>query len=78
MISLWIDSRTYQKKRILLSARQSSNNYLKDLKENVLGNGAVRLTMLHLKVLHDMVSQILHLFFQLQPSCPRNIYCTEH
>ena len=42
----------------MLSARQRSNNYLAPSKENVLGeNDAVTLTMLYLKVLHDMVSQ---------------------
>ena len=38
MINLWIDSRTCQKYRILLSARQRSNNYLELSKENLLGN----------------------------------------
>ena len=38
MINLRIDSRTCQKLRILLSARQRSNNYLQLSKENVLGN----------------------------------------
>ena len=35
---MWIDSRTCQKYRILLSARQRSNNYLELSKENLLGN----------------------------------------
>ena len=57
MINLWIDSMTFQKYRIL-SARQRSNNYLELLKGNILGEyDAVTLTMLYLKVLHDMVSQ---------------------
>ena len=38
MINLWIGSSTYQKWRILLSARQRSNNYLEFSKENVLEN----------------------------------------
>ena len=46
-------------KRILLSARQRSSNYLGPSKENILGEyDAVTLTMLWLKVLHDLVSQI--------------------
>ena len=58
MINLWIDFRTCQKQRILLSARESSNNYLELSKENVLGEyDAVTLTMLYLKGLHDIVSQ---------------------
>ena len=57
-INLWIDSRTYKKWRILLSARQRSNNYLEPSKENVLGEyGVVTLTMFYLKVLHDIASQ---------------------
>ena len=38
MINLWIDSRICQKYRILLSAKQGSNNYLELSKENVFGN----------------------------------------
>ena len=58
MISLWIDSRTYKKKIILQSARQRSSNYLEYSKENVFGDyDAATLTMLYLKVLHDMVPQ---------------------
>ena len=59
VLNLWIDSRTYQKKRILLSARQASSNYLEPFsKENVLGEyDAVTLTILYLKVLYDIVSQ---------------------
>ena len=58
IINLWIDSRTFQKLRILLSARQRSNNYLELSKESVLeDNDAVTLTMIYLKVLHDMVSR---------------------
>ena len=37
MINLWIDSRTCQKYKILLSARQRSNNYLELSKENIFG-----------------------------------------
>ena len=40
MINLWIDSRTCQKNRILLPAKQRCNNYLELSKENVLGNMA--------------------------------------
>ena len=35
---LWIDSRTYQKYIVLMSARQRSNNYLELSKENVFWN----------------------------------------
>ena len=38
MINLYIDSRTCQKWRIMLSASQRSNNYLELSKENILGN----------------------------------------
>ena len=38
MINFWIDSRSCQKFRILLSARQRSNNYSELSKENVLEN----------------------------------------
>ena len=38
MINCWIDSRTCQKYKILLSARQRSNNYLEFSNENVMGN----------------------------------------
>ena len=41
--------------KILLSARQRSNNYLELSKEKVYDT--VTLTMLYLKVVHDMVSQ---------------------
>ena len=37
LINLWIDSKTRQKKTILLSARQRSKNYLELSKEKVLG-----------------------------------------
>ena len=58
MINLWKDCRTCKKYRILLSARQRSTNYLELSKENVSGKyDAVTLTMLYLKVLHNMVSQ---------------------
>ena len=58
VINLWIDSRTWQKLRIVLPVRQRSNNYIELSKENVLGEyDAVTLTMLYVKVLHDMVSQ---------------------
>ena len=78
MISLWIDCRTCQKYRTLLSARQRSNNYLKLSKENVLGN----MMLLHWpcftwKFFMTWFTRILKLIYQKQPSCPRNI-CTEH
>ena len=58
MINLWIDSRTYQKLRIPLLARQRSSNYLELSSENVFGEyDAVTLTRLYLKVLHGMISQ---------------------
>ena len=58
MINLWIDSRTHQKQRILLSARQRSSDYWEPSKENVLGEyDAAILNMLYVKVLHDTVSQ---------------------
>ena len=58
MIDLWIDSRACQKYRILLSARQRSNNYSELSKRKCFGEyDTVTLTMLYLKVLHDMVSQ---------------------
>ena len=56
MVDLWIDSRTSQKCRILLSARQKSNNYL-ELPSYSGEYDAVTLTMLYLKVLHDLVPQ---------------------
>ena len=53
-----IDFRSHQKQRIRLSARQRSSNNLEPSKANVLGEyDAVTLTMLYLKVLHDMVPQ---------------------
>ena len=46
------------KVRIMLSAKQRSSNYLEPSKENVLEEyDPVALTMLYLKVLHNMVSQ---------------------
>ena len=58
MINLWIDSRTYQKQRIMLSARQRSSDSLNLSKQNVFGQyDAVTLTMLYLKVVHDVISQ---------------------
>ena len=54
-----ISKKKNKKKRILLSARQRSSNYLKSSKENFWrDHDAVTLTMLYLKVLNDMVSQI--------------------
>ena len=58
MINLWIDSRTNQKLRIPLLARQRSSNYLELSSKNVFGEyDAVTLTRLYLKVLHGMISQ---------------------
>ena len=65
VINLWKDSghiKSMQQvciiKTILLSTRQMSSNYLESSKENVLGEyDAVTLSMLYLRVFHDMVSQ---------------------
>ena len=58
MINWWIDSRTCQKYRILLSARQRSNKLLRTFKRKCFWEyDAVTLTMIYLKILHDMVSQ---------------------
>ena len=58
MINWWIDSRTCQKYRILLSARQRSNKLLRAFKRKCFWEyDAVTLTMIYLKILHDMVSQ---------------------
>ena len=57
-INLWIDSSTCEKYTILLSARERSNNYVRAFKRKCFGEyDTVTLTMLYLKVLHDMVSQ---------------------
>ena len=61
----------------MLSGRQRHSNYTEPSKENVLGEyDPVTMAILYLKVLHDMLLQILKLIFQTQPSCHRNI-CTE-
>ena len=61
MINLWIDFRTYQKQRILLSAGQGPSNNLQPSKTKFFFFGgeydAVTVTMLYLKAPHDMVSQ---------------------
>ena len=78
MIKLWIDSRTCQKYRILLSARQRSNNYLELSKENLLGNMMLsRWPCITWKFFMVWFQKILQLIFQKQPACPRNI-CTQH
>ena len=78
MINLWIDPRTCQKCRILLSARQRSNNYLKLSKEIVLRNMVLsHWACFTLKFFMIWFHKILKLICQKQPSCPRNI-CTEH
>ena len=76
---LWIDSRTCQNFKILLSARRRSNNYFElSKKKNVLRN----IMLSHLpcftwKFFMIWFHKILQLIFQKQPSCPRNI-CSEH
>ena len=58
MINFKIHPRTYQKQKILLSARQRSSNYIELSKGNVFGKyDAVTLTMLCLKFFRDMASQ---------------------
>ena len=54
-----------QKYRILLSAKQSSNNYLElSKKKKKLGEyDTVTLTMLYVKVRHDMVLQNSYINF---------------
>ena len=78
MINLWIDSRSCQKCRILLSARQTSNNYLEPSKENVLRNMMLsHWPCFTWKFFMIWFHKILKSIFQTQPSCHRNI-CTEH
>ena len=67
MINLWIDSRTCQKYRILLSARQRSNNYLEKITKRKCLGGIWYFTW---KI---WFHKILKLIFQRQSSCPRNI-----
>ena len=77
LINLWIDSRTYQKYRIQLSARQRSNNYLELSKENVLGNVMLsHWPWFTWKFFMIWFYEILKLIFQKQPSCRTNM-CTE-
>ena len=58
MINLWIDSRTCQKHRILLSERQSSKKLPRAFKRKCFGEyNAVTLTRIYLKFVHDMVSR---------------------
>ena len=78
MINLWINSRTYQKYRILLSSRKKSDNYLELSKENVFRN----MMLSHWqgftwKFFIIWFHKILKLIFQRQLSCPRNM-CTEY
>ena len=78
MINLWIDSSTYQKYRILLSARQRSNNYLELSNGNVLGNMMLsHWPCFAWKFFMVWFHKILKLIFQKQPSYHRNI-CTEY
>ena len=78
MISLWIDFRTCQKYRILLSARQRSNNYLELSRENVLGNMMLSCWPCFIwKFFMIWFHKLLTLISRKQPSCPRDIY-TEH
>ena len=73
---IMIDSRTYQKQNILLSARQKSSNYLEPSKENVLVKyDAATLSMFYLKFFMIWFHKIFKLIFQTQPPCPRNV-CT--
>ena len=79
IINMWIDSTTCQKYRILLSARQRSNNYLEFSKENVLR----KIMLSHWpcftgKFFMIWFNKILKLIFQRQPSCSRNIFIEEH
>ena len=75
MISLWIDFRTCKKYRILLSARQRSNNYLELSRENVLGNMMLSCWPCFIwKFFMIWFHKILKLISRKQPSCPRNIY----
>ena len=77
-INLWIDSRTCQKYRTLLSAKQRSSNYLELSKENVLGNMMLsHWPCFTWKFFMIWFHKIFKLIFQKQPSCPRNI-CTEY
>ena len=77
MINLWIDSRTCQKYRILLSARQRSNNYLELSKENVLENKMLsHWPSFTWKFFMIWFHKIRNLIFQKQLSCPRNMYWT--
>ena len=78
IINLWIDSMICQKWRILLSARQRSNNYLELSKENVLGSMMLwHWPCFTWKFFMIWFHKILKLISQKQPSCPKNI-CTEH
>ena len=72
--NLWIDSRTSQKWRILLSARQSSSIYPEPSKENVLWEYWPCFTWNFFMI---WLHKIVKLIFQKQPSCSRN-KCTEH
>ena len=74
MIDSWMDSRTCQKYRTSLTARQRSNNYLHLSKENVLGNMMLSHWPCFMgKFFMIWFHKILKLIFQKQPSCPRNI-----
>ena len=78
MNSFWIDSRTCQKKKILLSARKRSNNYLKLSKENFLGNMMLsHWPCITWKFFMIWLHKILKLIFQKQLSSPGN-RCAEH
>ena len=76
MIALWIDSRTCQENRILLSARQRSKNYLEiSKKKNVLWKMMLShwpsfISNLFMIWFH----KIIKLVFKKQPSCPWNIW----
>ena len=60
-INLWVNSMTCRKYRILLSARQRSNKLLRAFRGKCFGEyDTVTLTLLYLKVLHDMAWQNSH------------------
>ena len=78
ILNLWLDFRTCQKYRTLLSPRQRSNNCLEVSKENVSGNMMLsHWPCFSWKFFMIWFHKILKLIFQKQPSCPRN-NCTGH
>ena len=78
LINLWIDSKTCQKWRILLLARQRSNNYLELSKENVLEDMMLsHWPCFTWKFFIIWFHKILKSILQKPPSSPRNI-CNKH